>query len=81
MRIQKNMIVIGVGAVVAVFLCLAVFLLVRGVNKFRDTERELDSAMKRLKNFYLKDPFPSDDSVNRARQNVAVLNEWSDKLL
>jgi hypothetical protein len=81
MTLNKNLIVIGGGVAVAVFLCLAVVMLARGVNKFKDTERELDDAMKRLRNFYFKNPFPSDENVNRARQNVAVLNEWSDKLL
>jgi len=81
MKITRDML-FAAGTVVAVAIAfVAAVLLFGGISKFSSAEKKLKTSIKRLSQLYAEDPFPSDENVERERQNEERLNEWYGKLI
>lgn len=81
MKFNRDML-FAAGTVVAVVIAaVAAVLLFGGISKFSTAEKRLQASIKKLRGFYEDDPFPSDENVEREKQNAARLREWYGKLI
>ncbi|NQT92576.1 MAG: hypothetical protein HQ559_07440 [Lentisphaerae bacterium] len=76
MRLPRNVVVLIVAVAVLAALAVAAYLLISGINRFGDIEREVQGSKGTLDGFYGQDPFPSQGNVSRERRNVELLKEW-----
>ena len=82
MKLNKKNILLIMCIVAAVgILGTAGFLLLKGISRLEKTKRKLNMSINTLKDFYQKDPFPSDKNVAQTKQNLKVLQHWSDRLI
>jgi hypothetical protein len=81
MKTRRNTVMLVGGAVYAVLIALAAFLLVRGFSRFADSERARDELRNQLVELHRANPFPSDQNVARERESVKQLETTLTNLL
>lgn len=78
---KRGIFLIAGAVVLVIILIISGIYLFKGVSQYKDEEGKLGSKITALKKHYAKDPFPSQENVDRENDNVKILNEWYDKLI
>lgn len=81
MNWRKHMVLLVGGGLAAVLLLAAVVMLLRFQGRYAAVNRELEGARQRLEVLKARDPFPSEDNVQRLRQNRSDLQSVALQIL
>lgn len=79
--VRKNIgLVIG-GSIALVLIIIALVLLVRFRGEYARMQRELDSNLSQLERLQQRDPFPSEENVERVSSSLHALEHYLDDIL
>jgi len=74
MNIRKHIGLVISGAVFLVLVLFALLLLFRFSGEYRKVSRTLEQRLSTLDHLKKRDPFPSEDNVKRAQENLKILD-------
>jgi hypothetical protein len=81
MKSKAKLLLMAIVVVLLVVIGLSGFLLFKGIRQFASAEVKLKRSVSMLRNYYVRNPFPSTANVDKEVENVRVVEEWYGKLL
>ncbi|MCK5850370.1 MAG: Amuc_1100 family pilus-like protein [Kiritimatiellae bacterium] len=81
MKLDKNILFASGTVVVGIMALVVAVLLFRGISSFSAEEKGLKGAITRLRHFYKKKPFPSQENIEKEKENKVKLDEWYSKFV
>lgn len=73
---KKKIIFIAAGVVVLALLVFSGYKLYTGITSFKMAEKNMNLSKKKLRKYYIADPFPSENNIIQEQDNVETLNKW-----
>jgi hypothetical protein len=81
MNLRKYMLLVVGGGITLVLLVAATMLLMRYREKYVDVNQRMDTSLRALDRLRKRDPFPSHENVEQARQNKKELEKFRATLM
>ncbi len=79
MKHGKTYVLVGMSGA-ALLVLVAAVVMFRGLAEAAQTRRDRDGSRNQLQSYYVRNPFPAEDNVERERENLETVRSWFERL-